>query len=111
MYAIAQTLPSRARTMQPRVRFRAWIPPSLEILMQLRFKTALAVSALALATHAMAQVTFYEGEGYRGRAFSTDRQVVDFNRNGFNDRASSVVVDRCRWEVSVDTRFCGHCVV
>src|SRR5512133_760301 len=79
--------------------------------MNRHLKTALAVSALIVATHAVAQVTFYEGEGYRGRAFSTNRQVVDFGRAGFNDRASSVVVDRGRWEVCEDERFGGRCVV
>ena len=79
--------------------------------MNRHLKTALAVSALIVATHAAAQVTFYEGEGYRGRAFSTSQQVLDFGRAGFNDRASSVVVDRGRWEVCEDEKFGGHCVV
>jgi len=78
--------------------------------MQLQFKTALAVSALALATQAMAQVTFYEAEGYRGRAFSTDKQVGDLSRSGFNDRSSSVVVEGGRWEVCEDAGFNGRCV-
>jgi uncharacterized protein YcfJ len=79
--------------------------------MNRQLKTALAVSALVLATQAVAQVTFYEGEGYRGRAFSTSSQVGDFSRNGFNDRASSVVVERGRWEVCEHARFGGRCVV
>jgi uncharacterized protein YcfJ len=79
--------------------------------MNRHLKSALAVSALVLATQAMAQVTFYEGEGYRGRAFSTNQQVVNFERGGFNDRASSVVVDRGRWEVCEHARFAGRCVV
>lgn len=74
-------------------------------------KTALALSVLALATQAAAQVTFYEGEGYRGRAFSTDHQVNDLARVGFNDRASSVVVDRGRWIACDDTRYAGRCVL
>jgi uncharacterized protein YcfJ len=74
-------------------------------------KAALGLSAIVLATQAMAQITFYEGEGFRGRAFTTDRQVGNFERNGFNDRASSVIVDRGRWEVCEDARFGGRCVV
>jgi uncharacterized protein YcfJ len=74
-------------------------------------KTALAVSALIVATHAAAQVTFYEGDGFRGRAFTTSKQVGDFSRNGFNDRASSLVVDSGRWEVCEHARFHGRCVV
>lgn len=79
--------------------------------MNRHLKTALAVSALILATQAVAQVTFYEGEGYRGRAFSTSQQVANFDRTGFNDRASSVVVERGRWEVCEHARFEGRCVV
>jgi uncharacterized protein YcfJ len=79
--------------------------------MNRHMKTALAVSALVLATQAVAQVTFYEGEGYRGRAFSTGSQVANLDRTGFNDRASSVIVERGRWEVCEHARFEGRCVV
>src|SRR3978361_1135145 len=74
-------------------------------------RIALAASLLVLAGHASAQITFYEGEGYRGRAFTTDKGVENFARIGFNDRASSVVVDRGRWEVCEDARYRGRCVV
>ena len=79
--------------------------------MNLKFKLALGVAAVLCATQAAAQITFYEHDGYRGRAFTTDRQVGNFARNGFNDLASSVVVDRGRWEVCTDARFEGKCVV
>ena len=61
---------------------------------------------------ATAQVTFYENEGFNGRSFTTDKVVNNFQRSGFNDRASSVVVvgDE-RWEVCEDTRFNGRCAV
>jgi hypothetical protein len=48
-----------------------------------KLKFALGVSALILATQAAAQITFYEGEGFRGRAFTTDKQVSNFERYGF----------------------------
>lgn len=57
------------------------------------------------------QVTFYEREGFEGRAFSSDRTVDDFSRVGFNDRASSVIVLGQRWEVCTDSRFNGQCMV
>lgn len=79
--------------------------------MNLKLKSTVAVAALVLGTQAMAQITFYEGEGFRGRAFTTDRRVGDFERFGFNDRAASVVVDRGRWEVCEDAGFEGRCVV
>jgi uncharacterized protein YcfJ len=74
-------------------------------------KIALAASLLVLAGHAAAQITFYEGEGYRGRAFTTANGVENFDRSGFNDRASSVVVDRGTWEACEDARYRGRCVV
>lgn len=70
-----------------------------------------AVLALAAATQAAAQVTFYEGEGFRGRAFTASKAVANFERIGFNDRASSAIVDRGRWEVCEDAGFRGRCVV
>jgi uncharacterized protein YcfJ len=66
--------------------------------------------AVAFATAASAQVTFYEHEGFQGRSFSSDRQVGNFDRAGFNDRASSVIVRGGWWEACEDARFGGQCV-
>jgi uncharacterized protein YcfJ len=71
----------------------------------------LALSALAISAQATAQITLYENDGFRGRAFTTGREVSNFQNAGFNDRASSVIVERGRWEVCDDARFHGHCVV
>ena len=79
--------------------------------MNWKLKTALGATALVLASQATAQITFYQGEGFRGRAFTADKPVRNFERYGFNDRASSVVVDHGRWEVCSDERFEGRCVV
>ena len=80
-------------------------------MMNWKLKAALGATTVLLATHAAAQITFYEHDGFRGRAFTTDRQVSNFAQRGFNDLASSVVVDRGRWEVCTDARFGGRCVV
>ena len=77
-------------------------------------KFSLAAAALLAVAQAAAQVTFYEHDGIQGRSFTTDQQVRNFERAGFNDRASSVVVraERWeRWEVCEDPRFRGNCVV
>lgn len=79
--------------------------------MKLSIKPVVIAGALLAAGHAMAQVTFYEGQGFRGRSFSTENHVVDLGRAGFNDRANSVVVDRGRWEVCEDPGFRGRCAV
>nr|WP_246265326.1 beta/gamma crystallin-related protein [Aromatoleum diolicum] len=71
----------------------------------------MAVVGVLITTQAAAQVTFYEREGFRGRSFTTAEEVRNMERRGFNDRASSVVVERDRWEVCEDARFSGQCVV
>jgi uncharacterized protein YcfJ len=106
--AIAQTSQPVTRIVRPGPVSRA---QSKEHSMHTQLKTALAVSALICATHAMAQVTFYENDGFRGRAFTANGQVDDFTRHGFNDRASSVVVDSGRWEMCQNARFDGRCIV
>jgi len=74
-------------------------------------KKALALAAVAAATQAMAQVTFFEQDGFRGRSFTTQSQINDFERFGFNDRASSVVVAGENWEACENAQFGGRCVV
>jgi len=74
-------------------------------------RNVLALSAVAIAAQASAQVTFYERSDFGGRSFTTERRVGNFDRYGFNDRASSVVVTHDRWEVCEDAGFRGHCVV
>ena len=72
---------------------------------------ACALAALSASTLASAQVTFYENEDFRGRSFAASSWVSDFNRYGFNDRASSVIVQSGSWEVCVNVRFEGRCVI
>ena len=74
-------------------------------------RSVLAVTAVAISTQAAAEITFYEREGFRGQHFTTQKQVNNFGRQGFNDRASSVVVLGERWEVCENARFKGRCAV
>ena len=74
-------------------------------------RNALAVAGVAIATQAAAQVTFYEREGFVGQSFTTQSQIGNFERYGFNDRASSVDVIGDSWELCEDARFSGRCVV
>ena len=87
------------------------LSPSNRRAMNKSLKPLLGIAAVTLAAHASAQVTFYEGEGFRGRTFAANGEVRNFAQTGFNDRASSVVVDRGRWEVCEDAFFKGRCVV
>lgn len=79
--------------------------------MGISLKTAVGVVGLVVATQAAAQVTLYSREEFRGRQFTTDRVVRDMDRVGFNDRASSAVVDHGQWQVCEDAGFSGRCVV
>jgi len=72
-------------------------------------KSAIAVGALAFASQAAAQITFYEREDFQGRAFTTQAPVEYLGDYGFNDRAASVVVTSRRWEICEDARFGGRC--
>jgi uncharacterized protein YcfJ len=77
--------------------------------MRSRLKIAIISAGLILATQAAAQVTFYEGEDFRGVSFRVDTIIRNFAPLGFNDRASSAVVEQGRWEVCEDAEFRGRC--
>ena len=62
-------------------------------------------------TLAAAQVTLYQQQNFIGRAYSTNGPVSDLGRMGFNDRASSVIVERGQWQVCDDIGFRGYCIV
>ena len=79
--------------------------------MKATLKSAIAVAGLLVAAQAAAQITLYEGEGFRGRVFATSQPVWNLDPTGFNDRASSLIVERGRWQVCEDARFQGRCVV
>ena len=82
--------------------------------MTLYTRIALAAAALACAGPAAAAITFYENDDFQGRSFTTEQPVNNLARTGFNDRASSVLVQGNRserWEVCEDRRFRGQCVV
>ncbi len=79
--------------------------------MNRKLQAVLGGLAIAAATHAAAQVTLYEREGFRGRSITTNERVWNFERFGFDDRASSAVVTRGWWELCDQPRFEGRCVV
>jgi uncharacterized protein YcfJ len=84
---------------------------SLEIKMNLKMRYAFAATVMVIAAQASAQVVFYEHDRFDGRSFTTEKQVSDFGRYGFNDRASSVIVLRDQWEVCEAAQFHGRCIV
>jgi uncharacterized protein YcfJ len=79
--------------------------------MNTMWKLLVGVVGLVFAAQAAAQITFYEGENFRGHSFSASQAVQDFQPTGFNDRAQSAVVDGGSWQVCVDAGFEGRCAV
>ncbi|MGC1817275.1 MAG: beta/gamma crystallin-related protein [Casimicrobiaceae bacterium] len=79
--------------------------------MSISLRIALGIAGLAVATTAAAQVTFYAQDGFHGQQFSTDHSIRNMDRVGFNDRASSVVVNGGNWQVCEDADFGGRCMV
>jgi uncharacterized protein YcfJ len=79
--------------------------------MNTMLRTALGVAGLMVAAQAAAQVTLYQGRDFRGPSFTADGPVWNLERYGFNDRASSAVVDNGAWQACEDARFGGECVV
>jgi uncharacterized protein YcfJ len=67
--------------------------------------------ALLCAPLAVGQITFYEQEGFRGHTYTVDRATPNFEYYGFNDRASSAIVQSGRWEVCEDAEFRGRCTI
>jgi uncharacterized protein YcfJ len=79
--------------------------------MPLKFRIFVGIATALLAMQVSAQVTFYEGEGFHGRALTVDSTIPNFAPIGFNDRASSIVIEHGRWEMCEDSNFRGRCVV
>jgi hypothetical protein len=74
-------------------------------------KTALGIFGLVVATQATADVTLYSREDFRGESFTTERDIRNMERRGFNDFASSAVVRGGDWQLCEDARFEGRCAV
>lgn len=79
--------------------------------MKTAIKTMIAAAVVAAAGPVLAQATLYEHDEFRGASLSAQQRISDLNGAGFNDRASSLVIQGQRWEVCEDNRFNGRCVV
>lgn len=74
-------------------------------------KTILGVVALAASTHALADITVYQGERFRGRAVTTGNRLLNLEDTPFGTRARSIVIYRGNWEVCDRPGFGGNCVL
>ncbi len=77
----------------------------------MKYRGLALVVSMAVCSSATAAINFYEHENFRGRVFYASDTVSNFGNTGFNDRASSAIVDRGVWEVCDDANFRGRCVV
>jgi hypothetical protein len=75
------------------------------------FAVAAGFAAALGAASAAAQLTLYEGENFHGRSFAANGPVSNLDGTGFNDRASSAIIDRGRWELCEHADFGGRCIV
>jgi len=74
-------------------------------------KMLFGVTTIALAASAGAQVKLYDRENFGGRPFVVNGPIESLDGTGFNDRASSAIVEHGRWQVCEDAHFRGRCVV
>ena len=72
---------------------------------------ALGLACALVASLASAQITLYQQERFYGRTFAANASIPNLDRQGFNDRASSAIVDRGQWQVCEDSQFRGRCIV
>ena len=61
---------------------------------------SLCLAAVALAAGpSAAQLILFEHDNFGGRRMQFNGSMADIGHSGFNDTASSVVVERGRWQV------------
>jgi uncharacterized protein YcfJ len=72
---------------------------------------AVAASTVCALATANAAITLYEHDGFRGRAITINGPVANLRGSGFNDIASSALVDGGNWLACEDDNFRGRCIV
>ncbi len=66
--------------------------------------------ALAATTASAAELTLFEHNNFHGHRFRVEGSVDDLRNAGFNDAASSIIVESGTWQVCEDVNFQGRCV-
>jgi hypothetical protein len=57
------------------------------------------------------RVVLYEGFNFTGRSYTFDRDTVNLDNVGFNDRAQSAMVSSGSWTLCEDAEYRGNCHV
>src|SRR5260370_303462 len=75
------------------------------------FRIILAITSLLAVQHVVAQIVFYEQEWFRGRTFAANGTVNNLEGTGFNDRASSAIVESGALQICEEAYFGGACLI
>ncbi len=75
----------------------------------LRWRVVGVALALVASSAFAGEITLYQNRDFRGDTLTLHRAAPDLERTGFNDSASSVVVNEGVWEVCTDPSYRGHC--
>ena len=78
--------------------------------MKVAVRAFFATLSLCAITHAGAAITLYEHEGFRGRAVTINSNVLNLKQMGFNDMASSALVEGGQWTVCENDNYTGRCI-
>jgi len=71
-----------------------------------------ALALLASINHAAAgEISLFTDADYRGRPLTLREPVLNLEKVGFNDRASSAIVRSGTWEICEHKDFGGRCIV
>lgn len=75
-------------------------------------KKVLAVVCLMSCSAVWAgDITLYTRDHFGGPAITLHETVPDLDLQGFNDKTSSVVVQKGTWEVCAEKHFKGKCMI
>lgn len=77
----------------------------------MRLSNIAGLFALLVCAQSLAGIKLYEDDNFRGRTFSARDGIENLKDVQFNDRASSLQIDREPWQLCTDAGFGGRCVV
>jgi hypothetical protein len=90
--------------------------PTLDPRLNHRIESAREVGSYAEQTgsynrYGRGSIDLYGQPGFRGKSVQLDRDTPNLDRVGFNDRASSLVVNEGTWQLCSDGGYQGNCRV
>jgi uncharacterized protein YcfJ len=72
---------------------------------------AAAVVALPTVAQPAPSVSLFTDDGFRGQVVTVNGPVNNLRSFRLNDRVSSLVIERGRWQVCDDANYAGRCIV